>query len=155
MTSGALRARRAQPGPSRLAALRARIRSTALDQELAGGIAPWRSPAHAARALQLTSDRRRRAYADGLERLLAEAEQPRSRARFSAIVIADPALLLFAPLAREIIDALRASAPVSAEGMARLGALLCDGSGPLYLPGDVDRLRQTLEHIARWINVAT
>ena len=48
------------------------------------GIAPWRSPAHAARALQLTSARRREAYAAGLERVLAETERPRAQSPGSA-----------------------------------------------------------------------
>jgi hypothetical protein len=151
-------ARSAVRRPSRLASLRARLCHESLDRELAHGIAPWRSPAHAARALQLTSRRRRETYAVGLERVLAETERTggRSSNRFSGVVIPDPAaVILSAPTIWEIVGALRAPAPVSAEGMARLRALLCDGTGPLYCAGNAEQLRQALEHVSRWLPVAT
>jgi hypothetical protein len=144
--------------PGRLLSLRARLRHGSLDRELASGIAPWRSPAHAARALQLTSARRRDTYAMGLERVLAETERTGGRlaTRFSGVVMPDPAsVILCAPTIWEIVGALRGPAPVSAEGMARLGALLTDGAGPLYCAGDAAQLRQAFEHISRWLPVAT
>ena len=121
------------------------------------GIAPWRSPAHAARALQLTSARRRETYAAGLERVLAETERTGGiSTRFSGVVMPDPAaVILCAPTIWEIVATLRGPAPVSAEGMARLRALLCDGAGPLYCAGNAEQLRQALEHISRWLPVAT
>ena len=157
MASHALGSGRSQPRqPGRLASLRARLRHESIDRELASGIAPWRSPVHAARALQLTGGRRRMAYAEGLERVLAETERARRRTRFSAVVMPDAAaVMLNAPLIWEIISMLRARAPVSAEGMARLRALLCNGAGPLYCAGNDDQLRRALEHIARWLPVAT
>ncbi len=142
--------------PGRLVSLRARLRHGSLDRELASGIAPWRSPAHAARALQLTSTRRRDAYAEGLERVLAETERPSRKTRYSGVVTPDPAtVILCAPAIWEIVRTLRAPAPVSAEGMARLRALLCDGAGPLYCAGNAEPLRQAFEHISRWLPVAT
>jgi hypothetical protein len=159
MASHALGSERSQlRPPGRLASLRARLRHESLDRELACGIAPWRSPAHAARALQLTSARRRETYAQGLERVLAETELAGGRvsARFSGVVMPDPAaVILCAPTIWEIVVTLRAPTPVSAEGMARLRALLCDGAGPLYCAGNPDQLRQALEHISRWLPVAT
>ena len=159
MASHALGSERSQVRPpGRLASLRARLRHESLDRELACGIAPWRSPAHAARALQLTSARRRETYAQGLERVLAETEQVGGRisTRLSAIVLPDPtAVILCAPTIWEIVATLRGPAPVSAEGMARLRALLCDGAGPLYCAGNAEQLRQSLEHISRWLPVAT
>jgi hypothetical protein len=160
MSSHALGSGRSQPRqPGRLASVRARLHREALDRELASGIAPWRSPPHAARALQLTSARRRESYAQGLERVLAETEQagkPLLGTRFSSVVTPDAAaVMLCAPLIWEIVSTLRAAAPVSAEGMARLRALLCDGAGPLYCAGHGEQLRQALEHIARWLPVAT
>jgi hypothetical protein len=143
--------------PGRLVSLRARLRHESLDRDLAGGIAPWRSPAHAARALQLTTGRRRESYALGLERVLAEIERTGGISpRFSGVVMPDPAaVILCAPTIWEIVGTLRAPAPVSAEGMARLRALLCDGAGPLYCAGNAEQLRQALEHISRWLPVAT
>jgi hypothetical protein len=157
MASEVLGSGRTQPRlPGRLASLRARLRHESLDRELASGIAPWRSPAHAARALQLTSARRRESYAAGLERVLAETERPRRSTRFSGVVMPDAAaVILCAPTIWEIVATLRAPAPVSAEGMARLGAVLCDGAGPLYCAGNDDQLRQAFEHISRWLPVAT
>ena len=157
MTSQALGSVRSSARqPNRLVSLRARLRRGSLDRELASGIAPWRSPAHAARALQLTSARRREAYAQGLERVLAETERMPRNTRFSGVVTPDPtSVILSAPTIWEIIATLRAPAPVSAEGMARLQALLCDGAGPLYIGGDASQLRQVLEHISRWLPVAT
>jgi hypothetical protein len=157
MASHALGYERSQVRPpNRLASLRARLRHESLDRELAAGIAPWRSPAHAARALQLTSARRREAYATGLERVLAETERPPRNTRFSGVVTPDPAtVILCAPAIWEIIGTLRAPAPVSAEGMARLRALLCDGAGPLYCARNPEQLRQSLEHTSRWLPVAT
>jgi hypothetical protein len=143
--------------PGRLVSLRARLRHESLDRDLASGIAPWRSPAHAARALQLTTARRRETYAVGLERVLAETERTGGISpRFSGVVMPDPAaVILCAPTIWEIVATLRARAPVSAEGMARLRAVLCDGAGPLYCAGNAEQLRQALEHIARWLPVAT
>ena len=157
MTGSALTSRRAPPRPpGRLASLRATLHGGALDRDLACGIAPWRSPAHAARALQLTGARSRQAYATGLERVLAETERPPRATRMSAVVTPDPAaVILCAPLLWTIIDMLRGPDPVSAEGMARLRMLLCDGAGPLYSPGRTDDLRQALRHIARWLPVAS
>ncbi len=63
-------------------------------------------------------------------------------------------MILCAPTIWEIVATLREPAPVSAEGMARLRSLLCDGAGPLYC-ADGDQLRQALEHISRWLPVAT
>jgi hypothetical protein len=157
MTSGALGTSRTRPRrPGRLAGLRARLNSSALDRDLASGVAPWRSSAHAARALQLTGARRRAAYAQGLERILADTERPRRPTRVGAVVLPDHAsVILSAPVIWEIVAQLRGSCPASAEGMARLRGLLSDGGGPLYRAGQPDELRQALEHIARWLPVVS
>jgi hypothetical protein len=51
----------------------ARLHAPSLDRELASGIAPWRWPLHAARAVALTGDRSRRGLAPSLERLVEQA----------------------------------------------------------------------------------
>jgi hypothetical protein len=80
------------------------LRSAAPDRDLARGIAPWRSPAHAPRALQLTGRRRRESCAQGLARVLAETERPRAGTRIS-VVLPDPAaVLLTAPLIWRIVS---------------------------------------------------
>lgn len=161
MSAAQMRSKRSrpQPRPGPLMGLQARLQSSTLDRDLASGIASWRSPAHAARALQLTTPRRRDSYADGLERVLAETERPRRTSfhgRRFAVAIPDPAVvILSAPVIWEIVAMLRGPAPVSAEGMARLRAVLGDGAGPLYCIGQADPLRAALEHIARWLPVAS
>ncbi len=60
----------------RLTRLLARVRSPKLNRELAAGAASWSSPVHAARALQLTGTRHRRALARSLERLVESAAAP-------------------------------------------------------------------------------
>jgi hypothetical protein len=156
MTSSVLRSHRSPPRrPSRRASLRAWLHHAALDHDLALGIAPWRSPAHAARALQLTGRRRRESCAQGLERVLAETERPRAGTRMS-VVLPDPsAVLLCAPVMWRIVAQLRGPEPVSAEGMARLRMLLTDGAGPLYAAGQADELDHALQHILRWMPVVT
>ena len=79
--AGAHARKRHQP----LAWLSARLRGPWLDRQLAAGVAPWHSPAHAARALQLTSNRHRRATARSLERLVELADQPHTRFLSAAV----------------------------------------------------------------------
>jgi hypothetical protein len=156
-TGGALRSRGSpHRAPGRLAALRARLHRQALDHDLALGIAPWRSPAHAARARQLTGRRRREAYAQGLERVLADTERPQRPTLLGAVLTPDAgAVLLSAPLMWTIVAQLRGAEAVSAEGMVRLRGLLTDGTGPLYGSGQAEELQRALAHIARWLPVAT
>ena len=69
-----------------LAAALGRLLAWRLDRQLAAGAASWRSRAHAARALQLTSARRRRMLATGLSRILDEAFAPPISPRLGAVV---------------------------------------------------------------------
>src|SRR2546423_10873043 len=78
--------------------VRARLHAPSLDRELASGIAPWRSPLHAARALALTSDRSRRGLARSLERLVEQAQCARSQSRGAVVY----------PCREQVLDALPA-----------------------------------------------
>jgi hypothetical protein len=69
-----------------LAAALGRLLAWRLDRQLAAGAAQWRSRAHAARALQLTSARRRRVLATGLSRTLDEALAPPISPKLGAVV---------------------------------------------------------------------
>jgi len=69
------------------ARLLARLRAPWLDRQLAAGTVTWRSESHAARALQLSSDRRRRALARSLERLVTDAHQPPTPVKTAAILV--------------------------------------------------------------------
>jgi hypothetical protein len=112
----------------------ARVLAPRLDRELAGGIAPWSSSAHAARAVQLTSARARRALARSIERLIEDVEKPRSRF-VSAVISPCAAQVRHAtPLILTLASRLRSAEPVNARGIAQLSRLLSDGGGPYYMP---------------------
>jgi hypothetical protein len=126
--------------------LLAHMRALWIDRELAQGVAPWRSPAHAARALQLTTSLRRRALAAGLERLVEHSEQPPSRFRHSGPIppcreqVREAAPVIFA-----ITSRLRDGAPLDARGVALLKDVITDGAGPCYEHSRRDALNDALE----------
>jgi hypothetical protein len=121
--------------------LLAHVRALWIDRELAQGVAPWRSPAHAARALQLTTGRRRRGLAAGLERLVEHAEQPASRFRHSGAVPPCREQVREAlPVILAITSRLRDGAPLDARGVARLKDVITDGAGPCYKRSHRDAL---------------
>jgi len=152
---------RAAPLPSRwrrsrlsaaspLDAVAARLRAHWLDAELAAGVKSWHSPAHAARALQVTSDFQRQLLAGWLERLLDEAyAEAGPPSRFSAkirpsreqVLTAESDLLALA-------DRLRAHTTLDAGAAVRLRALLADGGGPCYRSTRPGALRDALVAIA-------
>jgi hypothetical protein len=134
------------------ARLSARLRSPWLDGELAEGIVSWRSAAHAARALQLTSDRHRRRLADSLDRLPRDAEQGRGRA--GAAIRPCPEQVRDAlPELLGLAARLRAGAPVAVGGVARLHRLLADGGGPCYTRGKRAELRRALQEVMERLEV--
>src|SRR5438270_2110968 len=69
----------APPAIGHLARLVARVRVRALDGALIAGADPATSAALSARAARLTSARFRDCIAEGLERLVREAQRPRRR----------------------------------------------------------------------------
>jgi hypothetical protein len=131
----------------------AHLRAPWIDRELAQGVAPWRSPAHAARSLQLTTSRRRRALAAGLECLVEHAERPAGHFRRSAVIapcreqVREASPLIFAITAR-----LRDGAPLDARGVARLRAVITDGAGPCYKRSHRDALNDALELASQWLD---
>jgi hypothetical protein len=137
------------------ARLTARIRSPWLDSQLAAGVPPWRSPSHAARALQLTGDRDRRALARSLERLLEDAERIPTPFRGAAIRPCRGQVLGALAEIMAISALLRSAQPVYARGVAMLRAVLSDGSGPCYFRSDPAALSQALQEVSRWLRVAS
>jgi hypothetical protein len=136
--------------PPRGASVRARLRSTSVDRELASGMAPWRSPVHASRALQLTTPRRRRVLAASLERLIDHAERPRG---ITAAIAPCPEQVADArSLIRRVAAQLRSDGPVDARGVVRLEALLCDGNGPCYVRSDPQALTTAIQTAVQWLN---
>ncbi len=107
----------------------ARVRARALDRALISGADPSDSTQLAARACKLTSPSNRALLATGIERLLAAAIAPPSRAHLApqrATVLAQDGQL------RELVTLLRGWSPLYARGLAMLGELLTDGTGPVY-----------------------
>ena len=133
------------------ASLVARLRASALDNQLAEGVEPWRSPAHAARSLRLTSPRRRRAVARSLERLLEDVE--RRPPVVSAVVRPCREQVLEArPLIVAVASLLRSTRPVDARGVARVVVLLTDGGGPCYVSSHPQALEGALQSASQWLD---
>jgi hypothetical protein len=141
-------------GPGRLVKLTALLASSSLDPQLATGVESWRSPRHAARALQLTHTRRRWAAAKSLEGLVESAERQTPSGRTTVIP----------PCREQVRDALgeimsisarlRDSAPIGARGVAALRGLLTDGNGPCYVRSHPAALTDALREVSRWLDVA-
>jgi hypothetical protein len=119
----------------------ARLLATRLDSALIAGADPASSPLLSARAATLTSRCTRAELADGLDLILASAQQPpsshRVRPRHSSV-------LANAPLLRELALTLRGPEPLYARGIAMVHQLLTDGSGPMYTSRDGSALEREL-----------
>lgn len=159
-TTHALGSRAARPAglaprrmPPGVVWLLAHVRARRLDRQLAAGSVPWRSPVHAARALQLTSERYRRGLARSLERLVEHAERPGGQFRGSVVQPCREQVTEALPLMLTIAARLRSGAPVDARGIARLCALLSDGAGPCYARSDPGALSGALETVSEWLDV--
>jgi hypothetical protein len=128
--------------------LLARLRAPWLDRQLAAGTESWRSPVYAARARQLTDDRTRRTLARSLERLVEEAETRRPPFRTAVVQPCRPQVREARPLILTIAQRLRSNGPVGVCGIARLQALLSNGTGPCYTPSHPDALITELRAVA-------
>ena len=128
----------------------ARLRAHSLDRSLAAGVPPERSAALALRARRLVEPRMAALLARALQRVLRDASMPdamparmptrRAAVRDAAAEIDDLARRLVAPT------------PPAVRGIAQVGLLISDGTGPLYssLAGEdllaaVRRARAALE----------
>jgi hypothetical protein len=140
-----------EPRPIRLRdRIVARLRAHSLDQALAAGVPPERSAALALRARRLVDPRTAALLARALHRVLRDAWMPeamparmptrREAVREAGADIDDLARRLVAP------------SPPAVRGIAQVGLLISDGTGPLYssaagedLPAAVRRARAALE----------
>ncbi len=135
-----------------LASLLARVRAPSLDRQLAAGVEPWRTPTHAARSRQLTSDRARRSFARSLERLVETVDAPRTPFLSAAVPPSRARVREARPQLLTLACRLRGNAPVDPRGMTALRELLADGSGPIYTPGDPATLGHRLQTIEDWLD---
>ena len=133
--------------------VRARLHAPSLDRELASGIAPWRSPLHAARALALTGDRNRRGLARSLERLIEHAQRPPGPYRGAVVQPCREQVIEALPALLTTAGRLRSAEPIDARGVARLNILLSDGSGPCYVRIQRNALTDALQEISQWLAV--
>jgi hypothetical protein len=101
-----------------------------LDQRLALGQAPESNRLLAARAEYLVPIRRRRALSEDWIRLLEQARTTSPSRR--AARLCREQILAAEPLVQEMLGALVTPLPVPARGVAMVGYLLSDGTGPLY-----------------------
>jgi hypothetical protein len=131
----------------------ARVGSVWLDRQLADGVASWRSPSHAARALQLTSDRRRRTLARSLEQLIDRGEKHNPRFANAAIAPCREQVHRAVPEILATASRLRSGSPLDARGIASLRELLGDGGGPCYARVRPDALALALQDVFKWLEV--
>jgi len=133
--------------------LLARLRAWSLDRRLADGAVPWRSPTYAARAVQLTSRHSRLGLARALEGLVERAEETPVPFRGAAIRPCREQVRHALPVILTLASRLRANDPLDARGIARLRALLGDGSGPCYMRIHPEALVVALEDVSQWLDV--
>jgi hypothetical protein len=130
-----------------------RLLAWRLDRQLAVGAAPWRSRAHAARALQLTSPRRRRRLATGLSRILDEAFAPPISTRLGAVVSPSRTQVCDAlPQIVALTARLQDAEPVDSRGVAGLQLLITDGAGPFYVAAHRPTLADALAPICEFMD---
>src|SRR5664280_3645106 len=109
-------------------ALRARVRATTLDRELASGADARRDRVLERRALQLTAARMRGSLARSLDAAITEADRaPRSS---PAAPVSKSEVAAARPELRAIIRHLTSSLPATPEGVARVRCLLTEAPVP-------------------------
>ena len=114
--------------------LAARWRSLALDRALAEGASPDSDAALALRAQALIGQRARRDLANQIRRIILDARRP-ARAPWAAVIISHRLIREVELDLSRLALRLLAEDPVDVRGVASARALICDGSGPLYAPG--------------------
>jgi hypothetical protein len=139
--------------PRQLLGLAARLRAPRIDRELASGAAPWSSPRHAARSLQLTGRRSRGSLARALELLADASERPPAPHLCAAIPTCRDQVRDALPLIMAVSARLRSAEPIDARGVARLRALLSDGGGPCYRVSRTDALTDALRAVSSCLDV--
>jgi hypothetical protein len=128
-------------------ALIASWRSAELDGQLAAGTSPGASALLAIRAERLITRRYRARVAAGLARAVRDAEA--TTHGFSAAIRTDRREVIAARTVLATLERrLRATEPVSAQGVALLESLLTDGGSPLYRPTEPGALGSQLRAAA-------
>ena len=124
----------------------ARMLAPWLDRELARGLAPTLSEAHAARADQLAGKRMRHGAARSLNRLIDRAEKPR-RGFLNPVVPPRAEVREAMPLILSIRTRLHSGQQLDPQAIARLKSLLGDHNGPCYKANEPGALTVALQGI--------
>jgi hypothetical protein len=140
--------RHGDSGTSRSRLVLLRIRTAAqrseLTRALAEGADPSTRPELELRAAQLTSQRNRKTLARTLSRTVAEARQPAMN-RSRVVIIRRRAVLDAEDAVTAMIELLRSSKPVRAEGMAITERIITNADqSPLYNPSEPGTLRRLI-----------
>ena len=125
-----------------------RLGARSLDRRLIAGGDPASSTLLAARACRLTSYAHREQLADSLERLLRGATRSDPHLR---VAPHREAIDRQADELRSLAGLLRSVSPLYASGIARLGRLLSDGTGPVYV-GPPEMLARRLGEVRMALN---
>jgi hypothetical protein len=127
--------------------MQARLRTSALDEQLAAGASPESGVALALHAGHLCRPQQRHLLARSLTEIAAFCEGP-TRPRLKAPVCRHAVLRARIELAA-VVDRLAAADPVEVRGVARIRNLLADGGGPLYRESRPGLLRDELRAVLR------
>ncbi len=138
--------------PRGIARLAAHLRGPWIDRRLASGTVAWRSPAYAARAVQLTSARSRVSLACSLESLVERAERPHGRLS-AAVAPCREQVRHATPLLLALASHLRSPQPVDVRGVAQLRELLGDGASPCFMRLYPEALTVALQEAELWLDV--
>ncbi len=133
--------------PKLLEPIAVHLAAARLDAELAAGTSAEAGPLHARRARTLVAPRARRSLARSWEHLLSLAAQP-PHGLSGRVPIRRARVLHAEPEIRALIDALEASGPVPARGVALARQLLTDGAGPVYNRAAADDLAERVAQAA-------
>jgi hypothetical protein len=144
-------------GSARRSPFRLRIRTALHRAEftraLADGAEPDARPELALRAAQLTSDRGRRTLARTLSRTIAETYKP-AMTRSRSIIIRRDAVLDAEDAINTMIERLRSSKPIQAQGMALAERILTNADhSPLYNPSEPGALRRAINGATEALDV--
>jgi hypothetical protein len=130
--------------PSVSLRIRTAARRSELTRALAEGADPTTRPELELRAAQLRSSRNRNTLARALGRIVAEARRP-VMTRSRVIIIRRAEVLNAEDAIMAMIERLRSSKPVLAEGMAMAEQIIADADkSPLYNPGEPGALRRLI-----------
>jgi hypothetical protein len=120
--------------------IRARLRTMALDEQLAAGTSPESNVLLALHAARLCQPNQRRRLAGGLRTVARAAQEAR---RTKAPINREGVRLALHQL-EAVATRLETNEPVDVSGMARVRTLLADGGSPLYRRSQSALLRREL-----------